>query len=57
MGAVFMLRTSGADSVLCSFDEVDGEQPDAGLTHYAGMFYGTAAGGGSRPAGTVFAIR
>lgn len=59
-GAVFKLDSSGAETVLYSFNVSgtgDGEYPFAGLTLDApGNFYGTTQFGGTFGSGTVFKV-
>lgn len=58
-GTVFMVTTSGAESVVHSFmqNTRDGFDPGGGLTKLGGALYGTTSeGGGTRAAGTVFKI-
>jgi uncharacterized repeat protein (TIGR03803 family) len=58
-GTVFMITTSGSETVLHSFDASygDGAYPVAGLTDVKGTLYGTTAYGGGAPnSGVVFKI-
>ena len=56
-GAVVKLTTSGAVSVIYSFDFTHGSVPSGGLTLGTdGNFYGTTADGGDSNAGTIFKI-
>lgn len=57
-GTVFAVNpTTGRETVLYSFQGGDdGANPYAGLIDVAGTLYGTARGGGTAGAGTVFAI-
>jgi len=57
-GTVFSLTpSSGAFSVLHSFDGTDGESPSAGLVLGTnGIFYGTTYNGGAYGVGTVFSL-
>jgi uncharacterized repeat protein (TIGR03803 family) len=62
-GTVFSVSpTTGAETVLYSFDGGDGAYPFAGLINLDGMLSGTTARGGgkscrSRSCGTVFSVR
>jgi uncharacterized repeat protein (TIGR03803 family) len=57
-GTVFAINTNGTSFTnLHSFNYVsDGANPQAGLILLGGTLYGTAYGGGSSGAGTVFAV-
>jgi uncharacterized repeat protein (TIGR03803 family) len=56
-GAIFRLTPSGAMSVIYSFDDTHGAQPNGGLTLGTdGYLYGTTNYGGSTGFGTVFKI-
>ena len=55
-GTVFAITTSGAESVLYSFDGTSGVLPAAGLINVEGTLYGTAYAGGANGQGTVFSI-
>ena len=59
VGTVFQITPSGMPATLHNFAEAgtDASHPQAGLVQGSdGNFYGTTAGGGSRPNGTVFEI-
>jgi len=57
LGTVFMVDTSGHETVLHSFSGSDGATPLAGLIRdKKGNLYGTTAEGGSSGAGTVFKL-
>jgi uncharacterized repeat protein (TIGR03803 family) len=56
-GTVFKITTSGAESVLHSFESgSDGANPVAGLTNVNGVLYGTSPYGGANGVGTVFKV-
>ena len=56
-GTVFKLDTAGNETVLHSFQGIDGEAPYGGLLRDpAGNLYGTTSAGGSYGAGTVFRL-
>jgi uncharacterized repeat protein (TIGR03803 family) len=56
-GTVFVLTTSGAESVLHDFTgKPDGAVPQAALRFVDGHLYGTTTGGGSASEGTVFSV-
>jgi uncharacterized repeat protein (TIGR03803 family) len=57
-GTVFLLTTSGTETVLYSFEggKGDGAAPAAGLINVKDTLYGTTTGGGTTNFGTVFAI-
>jgi uncharacterized repeat protein (TIGR03803 family) len=55
-GTVFEIDTSGKESVLFSFDDIDGAFPAAGLIDVNGNLYGTTSEGGAKGYGTVFGI-
>jgi uncharacterized repeat protein (TIGR03803 family) len=55
-GTVFAITTSGAETVLRSFEGGNGESPLAGLLDINGTLYGTTSQGGKHRSGTVFAI-
>lgn len=57
-GTVFeVAKGSGTITTLASFDGVDGENPQAGVTvDSSGNLYGTTTAGGENGAGTVFEI-
>jgi uncharacterized repeat protein (TIGR03803 family) len=54
-GTVFKMSTSGAESVLYSFNgEPDGQSPKGGVVERSGVLYGTTQGGGKYGYGTFF---
>jgi uncharacterized repeat protein (TIGR03803 family) len=55
-GAVFEVTSGGRFSYLFSFDNADGEDPNALIQAVDGNFYGTTASGGTDGAGTVFEL-
>jgi len=56
-GTVFMMDTSGKETVLYSFTGgSDGEYPEAGLVPPADNLSGTTAGGGAYSFGTIFQL-
>jgi len=56
-GTVFRMTLNGKLKTLHVFDVSDGEYPYGGLVQAAnGVFYGTAAGGGTGNDGTIFTI-
>ena len=57
-GTVYMITTSGTESVLYSFaGGSDGEYPYAGVTYVGGALYGTTSNGGASGYGTVFKLK
>ena len=56
-GTVFKMDSAGGVTTLHSFDQTDGEEPQAALIRAAdGNFYGTTVGGGTAGGGTIFKI-
>lgn len=56
-GTVFKITKSGKETVMLSFDGIDGGLPYAGLIDVNGTLYGTTWEGGKSGYGTVFGIR
>jgi uncharacterized repeat protein (TIGR03803 family) len=56
-GTVFKLDQNGKVSILHTFDYLDGDEPEAGLTQGTdGALYGTTTAGGKATYGTLFKI-
>ena len=48
---------SGSETVLHTFADSDGANPEAGVTEHHGLLYGTASGGGAHGDGVVFSLK
>lgn len=48
---------SGAETVLHTFADSDGANPEAGVTAHHGLLYGTASAGGAHGDGVVFRVK
>jgi len=56
-GSIFSITTGGTLTTLHSFDNTDGEKPDAGLVQDTnGTFYGVTYEGGASNYGTIFSL-
>ncbi|HEX3655624.1 MAG TPA: choice-of-anchor tandem repeat GloVer-containing protein [Pirellulales bacterium] len=56
-GTIFSINTDGSDfQSLHSFDDTDGDGPEASLTLVGSTFYGTTVSGGASGQGAIFSI-